>query len=94
MLCSLSTEDQERRFAEFGALARNALLEAEQTPDGALIRLRDDAAVRSELDRLIESERRCCSFLEFAVEEAEGELLVGVSGPPQARPLIGRLFEP
>jgi hypothetical protein len=48
--------------------------------------------VRASLDSLIESERECCSFLDFSVEADAGELVVEVVGPTSARPLIDRLF--
>ena len=91
--CSLSASGQERRFAEFAELASVALVEAVRTPNGARLRLRDSRSVQVALWPLIEAERRCCSFLEFGVEVTDGELLVEVSGPPAARPLIDRLFE-
>jgi hypothetical protein len=91
--CSLDPTDQEMRFAEFGELAKAGLLDADRTPDGARLRLRDSEEVRARLWPLIEAERRCCSFLEFDVEVGDDDLLVEVGGPPTARHLIDRLFE-
>jgi hypothetical protein len=91
--CSLDPVDQERRFAEFADLAEVALLEAVRTPRGARLLLRDGDGVQGSLARLIEAERRCCSFLEFAVVSSDDGIRVNVSGPPTAGPLIERLFD-
>jgi hypothetical protein len=92
--CALSAEDRQERFREFAELGAAALLEAERTADGARLRLRDGPGVRSALSRLIEAERSCCSFLEFTVDAGGSDLVVEVSGPPAAGPLIDRLFLP
>lgn len=91
--CSLDDADQEKRFGEFAELAAVALVEAVRTPDGARLLLRHDDSVQASLWRLIEAERRCCSFLEFAVDAGDAGIRVEVSGPPSARPLIDRLFD-
>jgi hypothetical protein len=36
--------------------------------------------------RLIEAERKCCSFLEFRIDAADDEVRVTVTMPPEARP--------
>ena len=91
--CSLDGAGQEKRFGEFAELASAALVEAVRTPDGARLLLRHDDSVQASLWRLIEAERRCCSFLEFAVDVGDAGIRVEVSGPPSARPLIDRLFD-
>jgi hypothetical protein len=91
--CSLDSAGQEERFGEFAELACVALVEASRTRDGARLLLRHDPSVQASLQRLIEAERRCCSFLEFAVEVRDSGIRVDVSGPPSARPLIDRLFD-
>jgi MerR family transcriptional regulator, copper efflux regulator len=91
--CSLDPADQESRFAEFADLAEVALLEAVRTPRGAHLLLRNGDAVQASLGRLIEAERRCCSFLEFTVVSSGDCMRVNVSGPPEAAPLIERLLD-
>jgi hypothetical protein len=91
--CSLDGAGQEKRFGEFAELASVALLEAARTPQGARLLLRRDDSVQASLGRLIEAERRCCSFLEFAVDVRDAGIWVEVSGPPSAGPLIDRLFD-
>lgn len=91
--CSLDSAGQEGRFGEFAELASAALVEAVRTPYGARLLLRHGDSVQTSLRRLIEAERRCCSFLEFAVDVGDAGIRVEVSGPPSARPLIDRLFD-
>lgn len=91
--CTLNPSDQEKRFAEFAEVAAAALLEARRTAHGARLLLRHSSSVQTSLWRLIEAERRCCSFLEFGVEVSDDGILVDVTGPPAARLLIDRLFE-
>lgn len=91
--CSLDSAGQEKRFGEFAELASAALVEAVRTPDGARLLLRHDDSVQVSLLRLIEAERRCCSFLEFAVDVRDSGIRVEVSGPRSARLLIDRLFD-
>lgn len=90
--CTLSPDRRQARFEQFAELADRALIEAARTPAGARLRLHDRPDVRATLWPLIEAERRCCSFLRFEVVPDEGSLLVEVSGPPAAGPLIERLF--
>jgi len=92
LACSLDPADQEKRFAEFAVLAAAALLRAVRTPKGARLLLRHSSSVQTSLGRLIEAERRCCSFLEFVVEVGDDGIWVDVTGPPAARLLIDRLF--
>lgn len=91
--CSLDGAGQEKRFAEFAEFASAALVDAVRTPDGARLLLRHGDSVQASLQRLIEAERRCCSFLEFAVDVSDAGIRVEVSGPPSSRPLIDRLFD-
>ena len=91
--CSLDSAGQEERLGEFAELASAALFEAVRTPRGARLSLRRGDSVQASLSRLIEAERRCCSFLEFAVEVRDTSIRVEVTGPPSARRLIDRLFD-
>src|SRR5215218_5664934 len=91
--CSLDPEDQEKRFEEFADFASTTLLAATRTRRGACLELRRSETTQASLRRLIEAERRCCSFLEFGVETGDDAIRVDVSGPPAARPLIDRLFD-
>lgn len=92
--CSLTASDKAKRQAAAADLRQRALLEAEAIPAGLRLRFSAQPGIREELDHLIEAESECCSFLRFELDASDGELILDVSGPDQARPLIGRLFEP
>ena len=46
------------------------------------------------LRELIAAESSCCSFLSFSLERVDGELVLDVTGPPDARPVIDLFFAP
>ena len=50
------------------------------------------AGVRAELDRLVEAERACCPFLELAVEETSAGLVLIVTAPAGAEPIVEELL--
>ena len=90
--CSLDGDDQVRRLREIAELRQRALLEARETPAGLRMRFAARPGIRQELERLIEIESRCCSFLRFELEGSDEELVLEVGGPEQARPLIEGMF--
>ena len=74
--------------AEYGLIAR------EPTDAGLRVRLRDTEAVERRTRELIAAESSCCSFLTFSLDRIEGELVLGISGPNDARPVIDLFFAP
>lgn len=92
--CSLSGGDQAKRLEEIADLTRRALLETLETTDGLRLRFAAQPGVRSELEQLIEAESRCCSFLRFTLNPDDDDLVLDVSGPKEARPLIDEMFCP
>jgi hypothetical protein len=86
--CSLDGSDQAKRLREIAELSRRALLETRETPTGLRMRFAARPGTREELERLIEIESRCCSFLRFELDCSDEELVLEVGGPEQARPLI------
>lgn len=90
--CSLDRTEQAKRLEEIAALASGSLLEAKKTVRGAFLRLEDGQGVQTELRRLIAAESECCPFLRFEMRVTNGEVLLDVSGPADARPLIDELF--
>jgi hypothetical protein len=90
--CSLDGNDQAKRLREIAELSRRALLETRETPAGLRMRYSAWPGIREELQRLIEIESRCCSFLRFELDSLEGDLILEVGGPEQARPLIEGMF--
>jgi hypothetical protein len=62
------------------------------TDTGMRLRLRDTPETEQRLRELIAAEFRCCPFLRFALRRAVGELVLDITGPAGARPLIETFF--
>jgi hypothetical protein len=90
--CSLSAADYELRAAEIGRLARDALRARQRIAGGARLIFAPDAGVQERLARVLAAEARCCPFLTLELERAGGELVLDVTGPPEAAPIIAELF--
>lgn len=90
--CSLTSADARSRQAEWRRLLRGAALTRNALPGGMRIELHSDESVRSELARLVQLERVCCPFLDFAIEESDGKLILTVAAPPEAEPLVQDLL--
>jgi hypothetical protein len=56
--------------------------------------LRDTDDVERRVRELIAAESSCCSFLTFALERVDGELVLDIDGPADARPVIDLFFAP
>lgn len=91
--CSLDQAGQEKRLEEIAALAARALHEAQAIPRGVRLRLQCTEEVQADLWRLIEAEGECCAFLRFQMRVADRAVILDVTGPPEARNLIDRLFD-
>jgi hypothetical protein len=92
--CTLGPEDMTARQALIDALARDALLDRTPTEAGVRVRLRDDPAVERRTRELVAAEAHCCAFLTFALAHEDGALVLDISGPPEARPVIDLFFAP
>jgi hypothetical protein len=88
--CTLDTAEQARRASEIGALAARALIDAQETAGGARFEFR--GFVEAELRDLIRAESECCPFLGFDLQRRNGTLVLDVSAPSEARPMVVALF--
>ena len=90
--CTLSARDMATRQALIDALAADALLGRTPTPSGIRVRLRDTPEVERGTRELVAAESACCPFLEFELGRASGELVLDVTGPEDALPVIEMFF--
>ena len=86
--CSLGAEDYQKRLSRIRELGEVALLEVETRPDGAVVSFLDSEQVRNELASIVEAEAACCSFLDLSVRGGEGRLMLAISAPPDAMPIV------
>jgi len=89
--CSLDAGDHAARGRAWHDLRRAALRSA--TQDGTTFTTTWRGEARDELSALVEAERICCPFFEFALEELEdGDLLLRATVPPGGEPIAEALF--
>jgi hypothetical protein len=90
--CTLTAAQHRSRTTELAALAERALLAREPIPGGERLTFARTPGTERDVDAAIAAERSCCSFLRFAVDRRDGRLVVDVTGPPEAHPVIAALF--
>lgn len=89
--CTLPSEQQPLREAEFAELFAASLRSVERVAPTRL-RLLLDAAARAETVRLTEAESSCCSFFTFTIgEAAQGRIGVDIDVPRAQVPVLDGL---
>lgn len=69
--CSLGPNGQRSRGDEWRDLLVPNLLDSQSIPGGIRLVLRATPGVRSELDRLIDLENSCCTWINWGVEQTD-----------------------
>jgi hypothetical protein len=90
--CTLSPDGMTARLALIDALAADGLLDRTATDSGIRVRLRDTPDIEQRTRDLVAAESACCAFLDFELGRENGELVLDISGPEAARPLIDMFF--
>jgi hypothetical protein len=88
--CSLSAADHRQRLADLDALARDALLAREPIEGGA--RLTFAATARERVEAFVAAESACCPFLDLKLRGAGDRMVLDVTGPDAAAPIVAELF--
>jgi hypothetical protein len=86
--CSLSAAEMEQRAERWRRLAGEALLGSSYEERVARLRWRAEPAVERELRELVRLEGECCPFLDLKVAGLDGDLLLEISGPPEAEQIV------
>jgi hypothetical protein len=92
--CTLTPDGMAGRKALIDALAADGLLDRTPTDAGLRVRLRDTPDIEQRTRELVAAEAACCAFLTFDLRRADDALVLHISGPPDARPVIDMFFEP
>jgi hypothetical protein len=92
--CTLTPDGMTARLALIDALSADGLLERTPTDAGLRVRLRDTPEVEQRTRELVAAESRCCAFLDFDLGREAGALVLDISGPEDARPVIEMFFAP
>ncbi len=90
--CTLTPDDMTARRALVEALAADGLLARTPTDAGLRVRLRDTPEIEQRTRELVAAESACCAFLDFDLRRDDGDLVLEISGPRDARPVIELFF--
>jgi hypothetical protein len=90
--CTLTPDGMTARRALIDALAADGLLDRTATDTGLRLRLVDRPDIEQRTRELIAAESTCCAFLEFELGRDDGDLVLDVSGPQDARPVMDLFF--
>jgi hypothetical protein len=90
--CTLGADDMSARLGVIETLAADGLIDRTPTDGGVRVRLRDTPDIERRTRELIAAEARCCAFLNFDLRRVEDALVLDITGPPEARPVIEQFF--
>jgi hypothetical protein len=90
--CTLTPAQHRSRTRDLSDLARRALLTREPIDGGERLTFADSPAVERELSAAVAAEASCCSFLTMRLDRRDAGLVLDVTGPADARPMIAELF--
>jgi len=94
IVCTLTPAGLTDRLALIDALAANGVLARTPTASGIRVRLRDTPDIERRTRELVVAESQCCAFLSFELGRDDGDLVLDVSGPEEARPMIDMILAP
>jgi hypothetical protein len=92
--CTLTPDGMTARLALIEALSADGLIDRTPTDAGLRVRLRDTPDIEQRTRELVAAESACCAFLDFDLGREGGELVLDISGPEDARPVIEMFFAP
>lgn len=92
--CTLTADGMTARMALIDALAADSLLDCTRTETGVRVRLLDRPDIEQRTRELVAAESKCCAFLDFELGRENGYLVLDISGPEDARPVIDMFFTP
>jgi hypothetical protein len=92
--CTLTPDGMTARLALIDALAADGLLDRTRTETGLRVRLRDTPEIEQRTRELVAAESECCAFLDFELGRENGDLVLEITGPADARPVIDMFFAP
>jgi hypothetical protein len=90
--CTLSGWEYAERTQETSELARRALRSRQPIAAGARLTFEASVATERALREIVAAEARCCAFLRMDLHPAEDALILEITGPAEAEPIIAELF--
>jgi hypothetical protein len=92
--CTLTLDGMTARLALIDALAADGLLDRTTTDPGLRVRQRDTPELEQRTRALVAAESKCCAFLDFELGREDGDLVLDIAGPADARRVIDIFFAP
>ena len=92
LACSLDAERFADRRGQWEQLCRDSLVGLELTETGVALRFGQGVETDAELRRLAALERTCCSSASWTVQERGDQLVLTVTGSPEAVPTLQAMF--
>ncbi len=90
--CTLTPRGFAARMGLIDALAADGLIDRTSTEHGVRVRLRATPEIEQRSRRLIEAESECCAFLDFRLTREPDALVLEITDPDEAGPVIERFF--
>jgi hypothetical protein len=90
--CSLNAGDHEERLRQLADLSAKALMSRQPIPGGERLLFIDTSDTERALRAAIDAEASCCSFLTMTLARERTGLVLDVTGPGLAQPIIAELF--
>ena len=90
--CALNPGELEARMASLQALAARALIARTTIEGGQRLTFLDGPAVERQLRDAVAAESSCCSFLSMRLERTDRAIVLDITGPAEAQPVIAELF--
>lgn len=90
--CTLTPEQYRGRTADLAALADRALRSRVRTEAGERLTFDATDEIQRDLEAAVAAEASCCAFLTMELRREDDRLVLDISGPQDARPIIAGLF--
>ena len=74
-------------------LGRTALLGARTEGGRAVLRFAARSGVREHVERIVAAESQCCAFLAMQVTDAPDEVVLSITAPEGAEPVLDELVD-
>ena len=92
--CTLTPDGFTARMGLIDALAVDGLIDRVDTERALRVRLRDTSEIEQRARDLVAAESKCCAFLDFQLNHEDNAIVLHISGPEDARPVIDMFFSP
>ena len=89
--CSLSATELPARLTQMAELGRDALVDVKLSGTRATLRFVAGTGVRERVRNIVAAESACCAFLAMHVSDEHGMIVLDISAPDDAEPVLREL---